>query len=156
MTENIISSKKIITTPKQFIAGFKSVLVETLCCPESQLTLNANLTYMGLDSLDILEIIMRLERKFDVNLADSEFTTYTNITVQDLLTKFASKLIEIGRFPKRTNITTMYQKLLSATKAVSTIKQTHKNTPQKALVDEYNAAATKLPDLEHKMGQHQK
>jgi len=155
MTENITSCKRVMVIPGQFITDFKSILIETLCCPESQLTPNANLTYMGMDSLDIFDVIMKLEHKFDVQMPDSAFPTYNDITIEDLLTKFANKLMECGRLSRRSNIMTMYKKSITG-KVAATINPLQKNTLPKELVDEYNATAAKLHDLEKKMNQYAK
>ena len=151
MTENI----KTMVEPANFVRDFKDVLIDAICCDESELTPNANLTYLGMDSLDIFEIIMRLERKFGVDVPDSEFTSYTNITVAELLNKFTRKLIENGRFPKKANIITIYQSSMPL-KNSNGIKLAQKALVPKSLIDEYNATAAKLRNLERQIQQYTK
>lgn len=49
------------------------ILADQLCIPESQITLDSTFEGLGADSIDRIEIVMTLEDKFDLEIADAEF-----------------------------------------------------------------------------------
>ena len=62
----------------------KQVIVETLSCDESQVTLEASLTDdLGADSLDAVELGMAIEDAIGVAIADEDLPNIK--TVQDLV-----------------------------------------------------------------------
>ncbi|MBR1507834.1 MAG: acyl carrier protein [Eubacterium sp.] len=62
----------------------KQVIVETLSCDESQVTLEASLTDdLGADSLDAVELGMAIEDALGVTIADEDLPNIK--TVQDLV-----------------------------------------------------------------------
>ncbi|MCR5292953.1 MAG: acyl carrier protein [Eubacterium sp.] len=62
----------------------KQVIIETLSCDESQVTLEASLTDdLGADSLDAVELGMAIEDALGVTIADEDLPNIK--TVQDLV-----------------------------------------------------------------------
>ena len=158
MSKNTVKTKTVIE-PIEFIKEFQSILLGVLKCHETELTLNTNLTYIGLDSLDTLDIIMKMENKFSIRMLDEEFANYTNITISDLLKSVANKLVENHSLSKDVDIFKIYQTSISRPTQMSvTIQQPintkHKRTPPKELIDEYNATIAKLNRLEQQLRQY--
>ena len=54
-------------------AKVKAIIVDKLGVEESQVTDDANFTKdLGADSLDTVELIMQLEKQFDISIEDSD------------------------------------------------------------------------------------
>ena len=55
------------------IAKVKEIIVEELGVEESEVTMEANfIEDLGADSLDTVELIMKFEEEFDIDIADEE------------------------------------------------------------------------------------
>lgn len=64
---------------------------KTLNLPEEKVTLNANFSDdLGLDSLDVAELVIEIEDEFSVDFKDSELEEIN--TVQDIVSLVAEKL----------------------------------------------------------------
>lgn len=50
----------------------KDVLVKELTLGEEEITLDSNFEELGIDSLDLVELVMQLEEEFDVTIEESE------------------------------------------------------------------------------------
>ena len=51
----------------------KAIIVDNLCVDEKDVTLEASFTNdLGADSLDTVELIMELEKEFDIQIPDEE------------------------------------------------------------------------------------
>ena len=71
----------------------KQVIVETLSCDESQVTLEASLTDdLGADSLDTVELLMEFERVFDIKIPDEDASGIS--TVADAINYVEAKVAE--------------------------------------------------------------
>lgn len=63
----------------------RDVIVEQLSVSPSAVNLNSKIVEdLGADSLDVVELIMALEEKFDIEIPDSDAEKLT--TVQDVVT----------------------------------------------------------------------
>lgn len=63
-------------------ARIKEIVAQELCVDESDVTANAHLEHdLGADSLDAVEIVMRLEEEFEILVDDEEKAE----TVQDMV-----------------------------------------------------------------------
>ncbi len=62
----------------------KEVIVDTISCDESLVTLEADLADdIGIDSLDAVELGMALEEKFGIKIPDEELANFK--TVKDIV-----------------------------------------------------------------------
>jgi len=43
-----------------------------------------NVVYLGLDSLDEIELVMKLESEFDIGIPDEEYSTLTDRTIENI------------------------------------------------------------------------
>ncbi|MBO1265681.1 MAG: acyl carrier protein [Clostridia bacterium] len=50
----------------------KAVLVEELTLGEDEITMESNFEELGIDSLDLVELVMKLEEEFDITIEESE------------------------------------------------------------------------------------
>lgn len=50
----------------------KAVLVEELTLGEDEITMESNFDELGIDSLDLVELVMKLEEEFDITIEESE------------------------------------------------------------------------------------
>ncbi|MFH5836619.1 acyl carrier protein [Proteiniclasticum sp. C24MP] len=50
----------------------KAVLVEELTLGEEEITMESNFEELGIDSLDLVELVMKLEEEFDITIEESE------------------------------------------------------------------------------------
>ena len=58
----------------------KEIIVDSLSCDESQVTMEANLKDdLEADSLDAVEVIMALEEEFDIEIPDEEAENFKTI-----------------------------------------------------------------------------
>ena len=72
------------------IAKVKEIIVEELGVEESEVTMEANfIEDLGADSLDTVELIMKFEEEFDIDIADEEAEKLTTVgkAVEYLKTK---------------------------------------------------------------------
>jgi acyl carrier protein len=72
------------------IAKVKEIIVEELGVEENEVTLEANfIEDLGADSLDTVELIMKFEEEFDIDIADEEAEKLTTVgkAVEYLKTK---------------------------------------------------------------------
>eukprot|EP00930_Biecheleria_cincta_P017660 TRINITY_DN1396_c0_g1_i1.p2 TRINITY_DN1396_c0_g1~~TRINITY_DN1396_c0_g1_i1.p2 ORF type:complete len:126 (-),score=40.01 TRINITY_DN1396_c0_g1_i1:382-759(-) len=68
------------------VAKCQEVIAEQLGVDKEKVVRTATLTELGADSLDIVESVMALEEKFDVELPDEETTALKNVgDVMDLI-----------------------------------------------------------------------
>ena len=62
------------------IAKVKEIIVEELGVEESEVTLEASfIEDLGADSLDTVELIMKFEEEFDIDIADEEAEKLTTV-----------------------------------------------------------------------------
>ena len=58
----------------------KEIIVDSLSCDESQVTMEANLKDdLEADSLDAVEVIMALEDKYDIEIAEEDAENFKTI-----------------------------------------------------------------------------
>ncbi|MBQ2626594.1 MAG: acyl carrier protein [Eubacterium sp.] len=50
----------------------KEIMIDTLNLDEADITLDATLKDLGVDSIDAVELVMALEEAYDVKIADEE------------------------------------------------------------------------------------
>ena len=50
----------------------KEIMIDTLNLDEADITLDATLKDLGVDSIDAMELVMALEEAYDVKIADEE------------------------------------------------------------------------------------
>lgn len=61
-------------------AKVKEIIVEELGVEESQVTMEANfIEDLGADSLDTVELIMKFEEEFDIDIADEDAEKLTTV-----------------------------------------------------------------------------
>lgn len=65
----------------------QEIIAEQLNIPASQVTTTATLQTLGADSLDIVELIMRFEDEFEIEIADEDAENLA--TVADVVTYIA-------------------------------------------------------------------
>ncbi|HRX63798.1 MAG TPA: acyl carrier protein [Candidatus Absconditabacterales bacterium] len=71
-------------TQKEIAEKFKAIVVDKLLVDENEVTNDANFSNdLGADSLDIVELIMEVEKEFDIKV-HSEFDDKLN-TVNDII-----------------------------------------------------------------------
>lgn len=69
----------------------KQIIVDELAIDEAEVTGNANLVVdLGADSLDIVELVMRIEEEFDVLISEEDEDEV--VTVADVV-KLAERLV---------------------------------------------------------------
>lgn len=62
------------------IAKVKEIIVEELGVDEGEVTMEANfIEDLGADSLDTVELIMKFEEEFDIDIADEEAEKLTTV-----------------------------------------------------------------------------
>lgn len=62
------------------IAKVKEIIVEELGVEESEVTIEASfIEDLGADSLDTVELIMKFEEEFDIDIADEEAEKLTTV-----------------------------------------------------------------------------
>ncbi len=74
----------------EVIAKVKEIIVEELGVEEKEVTLEANfIEDLGADSLDTVELIMKFEEEFDIEIADEDAEKLTTVgkAVEYLKTK---------------------------------------------------------------------
>jgi len=74
------------------IAKVKEIIVEELGVEDSEVTMEASfIEDLGADSLDTVELIMKFEEEFDIDIADEEAEKLTTVgkAVEYLKTKLA-------------------------------------------------------------------
>jgi acyl carrier protein len=49
----------------------KEVLIKELTLAEDEITLESNFEELGIDSLDLVELVMQLEEEFDITIEES-------------------------------------------------------------------------------------
>jgi len=64
----------------EVIAKVKEIIVEELGVDENEVTLEASfIEDLGADSLDTVELIMKFEEEFDIDIADEEAEKLTTV-----------------------------------------------------------------------------
>ena len=62
------------------VAKVKEIIAEELGVEESEVTMEASfIEDLGADSLDTVELIMKFEEEFDIDIADDEAEKLTNV-----------------------------------------------------------------------------
>lgn len=68
----------------------KELIVSTLNCDETKVTLDANLKEdLEADSLDAVELCMAIEEAFDISISDDDISTF--VTTEDIVKYVDSK-----------------------------------------------------------------
>lgn len=60
----------------------KEVLVKELTLGEDEITLESNFEELGIDSLDMVELVMQLEEEFDITIEESTDLRTVNDVVE--------------------------------------------------------------------------
>ncbi len=64
----------------------KEVLVKELTLGEDEITLESNFEELGIDSLDMVELVMQLEEEFDITIEESTDLKTVNDVVEYIRT----------------------------------------------------------------------
>ena len=73
----------------------KEALAEQLGCPESEIQLESSFTDdLGADSLDLYELILTLEERYNLDLSTEELSEVQLETVEDIIAYLKSKGVE--------------------------------------------------------------
>ncbi len=96
----------------------RSSIADSLAVPREQITLESRLVDdLGADSLDLVDIVFTLERKFQINVRETEFNFLTRLDFSspevmsggfltaDIVDQLAGWLCLISEVPDRTQIT---------------------------------------------------
>ena len=76
---------------QKIFAQVAEIIADKLGVSESEITETANFVAdLGADSLDVVELVMEIEKKFDINIPDQDAETFK--TVGDAVAYIASKL----------------------------------------------------------------
>ena len=68
---------------KELITKDVIEIIENFCCSNEEISTEAKISDIGLDSLDMVEITMGLEERFDVSIEDEEIANVK--TVSDIV-----------------------------------------------------------------------
>ena len=80
-------------TRKEIEAKVNGVILDKLFVEEEDCKPDARLTFdLGADSLDVVDVLMSLERKFSVRFTDEETDRFANCSVSDICDMIESKL----------------------------------------------------------------
>ena len=64
----------------ELVSRIKNLIIEKLDVPESGLTNEASFVKdLGVDSLDLLELLMEVEKEFEINIKDEEMESITTV-----------------------------------------------------------------------------
>lgn len=104
-------------TESAVFEGVRSNIADSLAVPTSAITLQSRLVdELGADSLDLVDIIFTLERKFGINVRETEFNFLTRLDfsspevmrdgflTQPVVDKLADWLPQVAAAPDRTKI----------------------------------------------------
>ncbi len=96
----------------------QSSIAESLAVPSDQIAIESRLVDdLGADSLDLVDIVFSLERKFQINVRETEFNFLTRLDfsspevmtggflTEDIVSQLSSWLSLINQVPDRTQIT---------------------------------------------------
>ena len=76
---------------QKIYAEVAEIIADKLGVSETEITEKANFVYdLGADSLDVVELVMEIEKKFNINIPDHDAETFK--TVGDAVEYLASKL----------------------------------------------------------------
>ena len=76
---------------KKIFDAVSAIISDKLGVSESEITEKANfVSDLGADSLDVVELVMEIEKKFDINIPDQDAETFK--TVGDAVAYISSKL----------------------------------------------------------------
>ena len=104
-------------TDSAVFEGVRSNIADSLAVPTSAITLQSRLVdELGADSLDLVDIIFTLERKFGINVRETEFNFLTRLDfsspevmrdgflTRPVVDKLADWLPQVAAAPDRTKI----------------------------------------------------
>lgn len=57
----------------------KEILVDQLTLPEDEITMDSTLESLGVDSLDLVDIVMAVEDEFNLEIPDDEMQNFSTI-----------------------------------------------------------------------------
>lgn len=142
-------------TPTQVAQIFENVFKNKLCVKPSVVGFNKN-TYsdIGMDSLDGLDIIMELEKQYDIEISDSESSLLMGAcTLANYLNTFVNALVANKRLRVKDALVVKmrYADLLNP----KTPGNNAKSNQQSAL-DKYKKAVACKREATKKIKQHQK
>ncbi|WP_312652682.1 acyl carrier protein [Proteiniclasticum sp.] len=66
----------------------KAILVKELSLSEEEVTMTSSFEELGIDSLDLVELVMQIEEEFDITMEESESLK----TVKDVVDHIESKV----------------------------------------------------------------
>ena len=76
---------------QKIFAAVAEIIADKLGVSESEITETANFVAdLGADSLDVVELVMEIEKKFDINIPDQDAETFK--TVGDAVAYISSKV----------------------------------------------------------------
>ena len=76
---------------QKIFAEVAEIIADKLGVAETEITEKANfVSDLGADSLDVVELVMEIEKKFDINIPDHDAETFK--TVGDAVEYLSSKL----------------------------------------------------------------
>lgn len=76
---------------QKIFAAVSEIIADKLGVSESEITEKANfVSDLGADSLDVVELVMEIEKKFDIQIPDQDAETFK--TVGDAVDYIAGKL----------------------------------------------------------------
>ena len=147
--------------PVEVAKIFESVFMDKMCVSPAEIGLNKNvLTEVGMDSLDSLDVIMELEKKFKVKIPDKESSLLAGSSIYEFLEAFLRSLIIDKRLKiaDASIVRTQYAKLLKPTKnaIVSQYTDKYMGSVPKSLLDEYEKSVAHTKELAKKIAQYQK
>jgi acyl carrier protein len=104
-------------TDSAVFEGVRGDIAESLAVPKSEITLESRLVDdLGADSLDLVDIVFTLERKFGINVRETEFNFLTRLDFSSpevmrdgfltapVVDKLADWLPEVAQAPDRAKI----------------------------------------------------
>ena len=155
-----MAEPKSTITPSQVATVFESVFVDKMCVEPSKIGLDKNTyTEVGMDSLDTLEVVMELERKFRVKISDKQASLLYRTSLYNFLNVFVKVLVEYNYLtnPDASIVMTQYAKLLrQKTDKIVNDPQNPAMTAPKSLLEEYQKSLKHTQELEKQIKQYQK
>lgn len=77
---------------KELITKEVVEILDVFCYSSEELSVEEKISDLGLDSLDMVEITMKLEEKFDISIEDEEIENLK--TVSDIIELVVSKKVD--------------------------------------------------------------
>lgn len=159
-------------TPAQVKQMFEKIVTDTVEMSPDEIDLHTSFANgLGLDSLDEVELLMKLEQEFQIQISDEETHALYGATIYEILEACVKYLVAAQRLTKQDADTllrggSVFNKKNTATTAVPKMPQQHTATntkpqPQmvtipKSLLDEYTATLKRANALAEQIKQYTK